>query len=451
MAMRGFVRLWAAAGALALALTLSGCLAVAEPPPGTRAAVDDAAAAIRSFPGVAGVEATVNSRGGGYGAPAGEAVRWSAQFTVRTESANVNLSAVAVSVASAAWIDLVPATVLLRSPGAHGAADVQLSLSARPSGAASEVGLAADAAGALREVPGITTASVSSDGEPAVLTIESVTAWPDLVTTVRAVPGFGRGALASAELRVGTDDARQQSLLTFDATVPNAGLVGLLGQLSADPMIDAVSFDGMTGRDRPDTWRPTLDVRVADTSAVADVAGRLSGLADSLTQVDGIPRTSFRVAAPAGSATAQTGYLGLPLGSAEPDDTLTALTAMVPPAAAAARLESDRALVTALLDAAGDQAGIRGSATVDTTTCETGAGEQVQGSVVVPIFEIADSADDAFAAITTAWEVDGFARSDHAMGTDFFSAPDGRLQSLSIRGRADGISIMALAPCVHSQ
>jgi hypothetical protein len=34
------------------------------------------------------------------------------------------------------------------------------------------------------------------------------------------------------------------------------------------------------------------------------------------------------------------------------------------------------------------------------------------------------------------------------MGTDFYTAPDGSLDLLSIRGTAAGISIVATAPCI---
>ena len=446
----GCKRMWAAAVAVVLAMSVAGCQAVAEPPPGTDAAVDAAASAMRDVPGVAGVSATVNSSGGSYGAPSTEPVQWSAWFTVRADASTVDLSDIAVAVAEDAQIGVVPATVVLLAPGGSGAAEVELTMSPQPSGTGSTAAQMADAALAVRTLPGVVSVSVSADGGPVGVAVQSPAPWSDLAAAIRAQPGFGSGALPAVSVREVATDDRRGSAVTIDSTVPSAGLMGLLDALSADTSVTTVSFDGVTGRENPDTWRPSLTVWVAAPSDVAVVAGRLADLADSLGQVDGIPRTSFDVAAFSDATTRLTGYLGLPLGSGEPDDTQTALASALPPAEAAARVDSDRSLLTALLDAAGDDAGIRGQAEITTTACTQGTGEQVQGSVVIPIFDIADSADEGFDAITAAWESAGITRSDRAMGRDFYTAPDGALESLSIRGTAEGISIMAVAPCVRS-
>lgn len=440
--------MWAAAVAVALAMSVAGCQAVAEPPPGTDAAVDAAAAAMRDISGVASVSATVNSSGG-YGAPANEPVQWSVRFAVRTD-ARMDLSEVAVAVAADALIGVVPATVVLLAPRQSGAAEVELTLSPQPSGTGRTAAQMADAALAVRTLPGAVSVSVTADGGPVAVTVESPAPWSDLAEAIRAQPGFGSGVLPAVAVREVTTDDRRGSAMTIAATVPSTGLIGLLDELGADQSVTTVSFDGVTGREDPDTWRPGLTVLVAAPRDVAVIADRLAGLADSVGQVEGIPRTSFDVAASSDSTTRLTGYLGLPLGSGEPDDTQTALAAALPPAEAAARIDSDRSLLTALLDAAGDDAGIRGQAETTTTTCTQGTGEQVQGSVVIPIFDIADSADEGFDAITAAWESAGIIRSDRAMGRDFYTAPDGALESLSIRGTAEGISIMAVAPCVRS-
>lgn len=89
------------------------------------------------------------------------------------------------------------------------------------------------------------------------------------------------------------------------------------------------------------------------------------------------------------------------------------------------------------------------------------AGELSGRAVVIPIFEIAESADAAFNAITSAWVDGGYCRSDRASVRDFYSADKspsegagsknaapGFLQQLSIRGRADGISMTLSSVCV---
>ena len=76
--------------------------------------------------------------------------------------------------------------------------------------------------------------------------------------------------------------------------------------------------------------------------------------------------------------------------------------------------------------------------------------------MVITIFEIADSADEAFEAITASWVADGYSATDRAMGRDFYSLlgphEDGaeyvELEVLSIRGTADGISILVQSKCI---
>lgn len=122
--------------------------------------------------------------------------------------------------------------------------------------------------------------------------------------------------------------------------------------------------------------------------------------------------------------------------------------------AAAEKLHNDRLLATALLDTAGDVAGIRGTAHVTTLPCDTGVGEQVRGSVVIPVFRITDSANAAFDAITASWKANGYQRSDRAAGTDFYAAGTSAsrgLPALSIHGTSDGISVQVISECVISQ
>ncbi|WP_151199497.1 hypothetical protein [Cryobacterium sp. LW097] len=470
MTARGFLRMTAGAGvgALALALTLTGCAAWAGPADGppteVTTVVDEALTEIRATPGVASVTADIRVSDGFAQSDKSPTAPdlWDAHFTVQADDSNVDVPALAVSVDSAAQNGTVSMSSVVRIPGEKGGADVSLSFSPPGIGVITSLDpeQMADAAVALCDLPGTLSVSVFQHGEPVGIGVESASVWADLTTTVRALPGFGSGALPAITLTSPADGSSEGSSLTIDPTSPGTGLVRFLAELSTDLAVTSVYFDGVDNRKDSAAWRPNLRVRVAALGDVEDVAGLLTELDDSQTQVEGLPLASFDVSLAPATATDSpetlTGYLGLPLGSAEPDDRLAGLPGATPPAVvdpadATTRIAGDLALVTALLDAAGDEAGIRGPASVTTTTCTGGSDEQVTGSVVIPIFEIADSADEAFDAITTAWEISGFSRSDRAMGTDFYSVPDGSLETLSIRGTAAGISINATAPCVRSR
>ncbi|KFF59506.1 hypothetical protein JF66_10800 [Cryobacterium sp. MLB-32] len=122
------------------------------------------------------------------------------------------------------------------------------------------------------------------------------------------------------------------------------------------------------------------------------------------------------------------------------------------PAAADAQLQSDLARVTALLNEAGDTAGIRGVATVAITACETGVGEQVSGRVLLPIFEIVDSPMAPFDAVVESWKRRGFIATDRAMGTDLYTQQDrsDSVRSITIGGTSEGLYLVAESVCVVS-
>ena len=427
------------------------------PPADVTALVDEALDAIRAAPGVATATSEITGRDTTADGPGSGAVAWAASFTVQADATGVDLGSLAASIEEDTRHGTVSMSSVLLVPGEDGAADSRLVFSPPGIGVIDnhQPEQMADAALALRDLPGARSVTVSQHGEPVDLEIESTSLWADLTMTVRALPGFGSGALPAVSLREPADGARKASTLTIDPTSPNALLVPELSTLATTAAVTSVWFDGVDVRKDSDTWRPTLEILVAAAADLEPLADRLTQLSAAQTHVEGVPLAAFDVTTTDSAATL-TGYLGLPLGSAEPDDRMAGLPGAPPPAVvdpgdASTRIEQDRALVTALLDAAGDAAGIRGPAEVLTAPCTDGSDELVQGSVVIPIFEIADSADDAFAAIVAQWEIDGFTRSDRAMGTDFYSAPDGSLDTLAIKGTVDGIRITATAPCVRSR
>lgn len=471
MVTRGFGRAMVCAVVLAIATSMSGCSLLTEPPPEVTAAIDTATEAIRQSAGVAEVTADIYPVDLKDGGPLTNPDAWTASITVEAEASGVDVRALAGSVGQNVAVGIVSTRAVLRIPGENGDADAQLTFTPLPHGSTviTEPDEMADAALALRELGGARSVTVFDHGDPAVVRVDSADRWAGLTEALRALPGFGLDALSAVTLHtVGDGPARGDSWLTIDTESPQVAFVRFLGELSTDGAVFSVSFTGIDTRLDASAQRPALRVQVSTATQVTTVAGMLTALEDADTTVRGVPRATFEVATRTTDPDlTRTGYLGLPLGSAEPDDRVSDIPDAAPldpdaapldpgaapldsldPAAAAAQLEGDRALVSALLDAAGDAAGIRGPATVTIGPCGDGANEQVHGSVIIPIFEIADSADEAFDAITTAWERRGITKSDRAMGTDFYTAADDSLDTLSIRGGTAGISITVTTPCI---
>ena len=455
-----FSRAVATALVLAIAASLSGCSLIPDPPADVTASVDAAVAKLRGSAGVAEVTADIGPYDFKDGGPLSEVDAWRATITVQADTFGVDAPDLAESVVSATDFSLGITTAVLRIPGGNGDADAELTFRAHAAGVPVVNGpvAMAEAALTLRALADVESVTVSDNGDPARVVVDSATDWIGLTTTLRALDTFGADGLAAVTLSTPSEDgASGESSLTIDGVSPTTQFVDGAGRLAASPGVQSLLYRGIDPRHDSSTQRPALWVRVAMRTQVDSIAGQLAGLPDSHTVVEGVPRASFEVSAVNGDAyERRDGYLGLPVGSPEPDDhvrtpDLAAPLDPVDPAADAAMVEGDRSVVTALLDAAGDTAGIRGVATVTADTCETGVGQQVYGNVVIPIFEIADSADEAFAAITASWEKEGFVRSDRAMGRDFYSASDGSLDTLSIRGTGEGISILATTPCTTSR
>jgi hypothetical protein len=137
-----------------------------------------------------------------------------------------------------------------------------------------------------------------------------------------------------------------------------------------------------------------------------------------------------------------TGFLGLPMGSPTPGD-VAPDGSYRSAEADVARLAADSAAVTDLLTEAATIAGISGKSGVQVVACASGVGQQASGSALIPIFDAADTADEAYAAIIDSWEVEGLVYSGGAAGTAIYTAASSDLlvQRATIRGTADGISI----------
>jgi hypothetical protein len=161
-------------------------------------------------------------------------------------------------------------------------------------------------------------------------------------------------------------------------------------------------------------------------------------------QRDGRPRTAFRVQ---GVGEPIRGYIGLALGSPEPDD----LAPLAPePVDLTAQLDEYTRVVTALLTDTALAAGIPGSPQVYVTDCSDTEGvSQVEGMLVLDVFAYADTADPSYDAVTTFWEQRGYTHSDQALGTAIYSPSVAESVALAtIRGTSDGIHIRVVSACV---
>lgn len=457
--------------AVAVVATLSGCglLFPPDPPSSVRGALDEAVAAIRELDGVGSASWTASAdwKDGG---PLSKPDAWSARITVAVSPERPDLEALAVDVAdelaSASGTVKTVGTMRLRADRNGPAAVLEFTGNDSP-GTPADIATAAEL---LRSVGGARSVFVALGSQPASVSIDSSAGWAETAAELRRLPGFGSGALASVAIDGGDAASGRVSRIMVDALTPSAALIAVLSELAG--RADVISFREGHARSTgvPGGVRPHLGIEVRDREAVARFSDILTAI-DGALLVDGRPRPSFAVYAITGdTSTEHRGFLGLPLGSAEPDDLvelgidaatpeeLAARSAdpliVLTPDKAAERLEADRLATVALLADAGDLAGIRGAVTVTTAGCEVGVGEQQLGSVVIPVFEIADSADDGFDAITASWLAAGFSASDRAMGTDFYTSGDalaGGLATLAIRGGVDGITIRTTSTCVVSR
>jgi hypothetical protein len=113
---------------------------------------------------------------------------------------------------------------------------------------------------------------------------------------------------------------------------------------------------------------------------------------------------------------------------------------------------NDQVAIAQLLDAAGDIAGIRGTPTIQTVACQAegiDSGLRAEGSVVIPVFQVAKTADAAYAAITDSWKAAGMSPAGGALGRLAFgtASTTAPVQQTTIRGTTDGLSITAQGRC----
>lgn len=286
-------------------------------------------------------------------------------------------------------------------------------------------------AGRLRVLPFADSVSVSTWS--AGMALSAGPTFAEAAAAVRAVLGSSSVSLGRGITSVGVDERS-----------PGAALLEVVDALDADPSTASLSSAPVSSG----APRPSLSVSTEDPSAVAEL---LAATADEAADAGTAPRTRFDVHSPTGGIGAS-GWLGLPLGSSEPADLPSdASPRPVDPAALDARLLALEPGVRAFLDEAVTLSGVPAEVATDRSECSLAGTFRVRASVVVPVFTVYDSAQEAFDAVVGSWSASGFEQTDRASGRDFWSATTARddgVVSASIRGTPDGLSLTAESECV---
>lgn len=408
-----FRRLAALAVAAALVLSTAGCSwsFLTDPPGDLVAAANAYAAEVGGLPGVADATAEVRAVD-----PKDKPDQWTVALKVVAADAD-GLESVPASISGIRPPSGADTHVVVHVPAGEGVAAVVLS-------DASDDGI--DRAGLLRALPFAVSVSVSVDRA-----VVGVTAATRLATAVAAIRESGTLSTDPLDSVGIASDGGARSMEVSQAG-PSAGVTALIEKLQALDSVKYVNAYELSEFDR----RPAIRVSTSDQQRVLAM---LTGFVED--QHDGRPRTSFTVST---DTDYFKGFLGLPLGAAEPDDLPTAAPAPVDEAALAAALAADTESVTAFLNAAVEASGLPGTPEVFVTDCSSKPGSRVQGT----LFLTTDTADDPYAAIVESWESDGYTHSDQAMGTSAYSPTAARaVVQATIRGTSEGIRVGALSEC----
>ncbi|MBO0982961.1 hypothetical protein [Rathayibacter sp. SD072] len=414
--MRGRARRAAAGLLAAVVLALVGCTA---PPTGSQDALDALAERVGAAEGVDSVTSSLDQAD-----VKDRPDEWIAFVEVGAGGSDLR-TASAVQVALGAGVVGADLRVSLSVGAGEGLAPVHLDPRRR-----ADVALAED----LRSLPVVDRVDLVS-GRTASLTADADLA--DAVPVIRPLAPLPdeRGALS---LSTGT------SLIGVDGTRPGAALLARLDRLDEDPGIDEVR----TGTGAPLALRASVDVVAEDVPAVAAL---LAATPDEAADAGTHPRTAFTVSAPGYGGTTS-GFLGLPLGSAEPDDLSRTGEPPVDPSETAERIAVGEAGVRAVLESAAAATGVAAEVAVRVEECPDGRGTRVAGGAVVPVFTVFDSPQEPFDAIVAQWAEAGFEQVDRTMGRDYWASKARRedsVDSVSIRGTQEGLSLTATAECVR--
>jgi hypothetical protein len=457
-----------------LALATSGCSFLAPPPPGSVSdAVKQTVAELRGTAGVASVTTTVSPYDFKDGGPLSNPGAWLASITIEAKPDAADLPVLADAAADS--IDelagTVPVTARLELSVGARAVFTRLTLPVEGgAGGATPAGQLVGTAEQLASIDSVASIFLGSPYDETAITTDAAVDVPAVASSVRQLPNFGSGDLAVVTVSASSPDtAPISSGVTMDAASPSPALLTFFERLAGQAGVASVNFNGVQGPDELNSaegWRPTLEVRVDDEPTEASVVAELEAFAEPQAMDDDVPRAGFLVThfTEQRGTTAVGGFIGLPTGSADPGDGLNPVPPAGPSASPTsppapetpeeqdARLAADQVVVAEFLDAAGDLAGIRGTSTIQTMVCEANGvptGRQVTGSVVIPIFEVADSGEGAYADITSSWAKAGLGSGEKAMGREYFMATSKSavVQRASIRVKEEGVSLIVEGRC----
>jgi hypothetical protein len=440
-------------------ILLAGC-SWFEPPKEVAAEAQKLAAEIRGIAGVTEVEVDVRDRD--FKDHPGD---WIFSFTITT--------------ADAGSLNTVPSAVRAMASNASAyAVNVTLGVPADRRVAAvflhDLTASTIDAATALRDVPEINSAEVGGDFPGAAVEKSPDASLAETAAALRTVTGFGANTSLTAtdplrSITVRWDGAGDESRHSVEVgtTSPSPSVLNALDQLGADSSVSRI-YALEQGSWPLSAERPAIEIDAIDANEVLDL---LVATVDSAAEAGTRPRTAFQVTAATGAR--YNGFVGLPLGSDEPQDLpvapggpvqlgpVTADTIMPGIAlptwvlstdpAVLAQIDTLTAGVEGFFDNAEALSGVAAETRISIGPCATSdEATSVTGSIVLPIFEITDSADEAYGALVRDWELTGLVRSDRALGLDMFSNPadDAAVATATMRGTVEGISISATSQCL---
>ncbi len=402
---------------IAALVCLTGCWPQLQAPASVVAAAEKYADAVRALPGVVTVEAQVESVD-----PKDRPNEWRARVVVDARAAQ-DLEEVTALIAAVPPLYGAQLQLTVRFPAAAGLAPVDLTNPQQ-----TDVTRAA----VLRAMPFVERVSLSGTFS---VQITAGTGLGDAVAAIRASRTLTSDRFDSLTIFIGAGGM----LVGVSQAGPSDALVALIERLRGDDAVHSIS----AYEPQPERERPSLSV---ETDAPQQLADTLAALEEQ--RGDGRPRTAFRVRMGDDSIG---GYVGLPLGSPEPDDLPVAESAPQPPdpEVIAALLAADTASVTELLDATVASSGIPGTPVVSSVGCtRSGSTSQARGTLTLPVFDYTNSAEPAYAAIVAGWQAAGFAQTEQATGTAIYTADaTQRVEQLTIRGTASGIEITATGRC----
>ena len=408
---------WALVLAAAVLLALTGCSLFASPPQSLVAAARDYASAVQALPGVSDADAEVIAVD-----PKDRPGQWRVDLVVTATAAGES-----GAVAYAVWGIEPPVgaviNVTLRFPKSSGMPPVSLG---DPSSAAAE------RARTLRTLPFVESVAIANTEVS--LSLAVGTRLDDAAAAIRASDVLHADPYDSVHL--GFADARVA--LDVSLAGPSDAVITELQRLADDAGVQSVVSVEPT-QAMP---RPRISVQASDPSAVTTELTQLPG--DS---VEGRPRTSF-IVTDGGASVA--GFVGLALGTVEPDDLPLAIDgrAPTPSAVLAVHLAADSANLTDFLLSSVEASLAPGLAEVQVVPCTTAGMSRAEGSVLVKVFEVTDTAYPAYDAIVAEWERAGFAHTDQASGTSIYTSTVARgVVQASIIGTTEGIQLTAATEC----